>query len=197
MIRIRRGDFNFSDDEIEAMIEDVEYFKRNGADGIVIGCLHENEIHVGNNRKLICAWGAEKPVTFHRAFDETDKKQFKRNIDVLEELGIRRLLTSGFESTAEKGIDSLKELVAYARERKISVMPGAGINKDNVAKIVSETSCTEIHASARSEKENSVASRLSMGGGSGDLMPLMICDVEKARELINLASNKEALFIRK
>lgn len=193
MIRIRRGNFNYSDDEIEAMIDDVKYFKKHDADGIVIGCLtNDNEIHVENCRKLISAWG-EKPITFHRSFDETDKKNAHKNFDILEGLGIRRILTSGFESSAECGVENLKELVAYSNERRISVMPGAGIDKNNVAKIVSLTGCKEIHASARSEMKNSVKNHLSMGGGIEDLQPLMICDQAKVKDLIHFANSEEQM----
>jgi copper homeostasis protein len=88
MIRIRRGDFNYSDDEVDGMIEDVNYFKSYGADGIVFGCLDRgNQIHVGNCRKIVSAWGSEKPITFHRAFDETDKNDLEKNVDIIGGLG--------------------------------------------------------------------------------------------------------------
>lgn len=187
MIRIRRGDFSFSDEEIEAMIEDIKYFKKNDADGIVIGSLSRDyEIHVENCRKLISAWGADKPVTFHRAFDETNTNNYRKNIDIIAELGVKRILTSGFTSAAEQGIEMIKELIAYATNRGVTIMPGAGINKDNVFKIIEGTGCKEIHASARSQMKTAVPSRLSMGGGSEDLQPLMICDPEKVRELLQL-----------
>lgn len=191
MIRIRRGDFNFSDDEIDAMIEDVEYFKENGVDGIVFGCLDEDsKIHFGNCQKISSAWGgAGKPLTFHRAFDETSKTDFKKNIDHLADLGFDRILSSGFESSAELGIENLKNLVDYCDTKSITIMPGAGITAANVAKIVSETGCKEIHASARSSMKSSIVSRLSMGGGSEDLQPLLVCDQKKVKELIQIANS--------
>lgn len=189
MIRIRRGDFNFSDDEVDAMIQDVEYFKLHGADGIVIGCLNsENQIHEENCRRIIATWGDSKPTTFHRAFDETSEEDMKKSIDLLTLLGVSRVLSSGFKPSAELGIENLKAMTEYAAGKGISIMPGAGINKGNVAKIVSETGCKEIHASARSEVKSSVASKLSMGGGSEDLQPLLVCDPIKVKELLELSN---------
>lgn len=188
MIRIRRGDFNFTDEEVEAMVEDVKYFSHHRADGIVFGCLNdENEIHIENCQKIAGVWEVDKPLTFHRAFDETNSKDFKKNIDVLESLRFTRILSSGFESSAELGIENLKRMAAYASHRKgagITIMPGAGITKNNVAKILTETGCKEIHASARSAMKQS--GRLSMGGGSEDLQPLMICDPIKVNELLEI-----------
>lgn len=189
MIRIRRGDFNYSDEEVEAMKEDVKYFKSQGADGIVFGFLNsESKIHVENCQKITDAWGAEKPMTFHRAFDETNREDFETNIDLLEGLGISRILTSGFEPSAEAGLESLKKMVTYTQGRTISILPGAGINKNNVARIVSDANCREIHASARSEMQRSSVGKLSMGGGNEDLQPLLICDTLKAKELIEIAN---------
>lgn len=193
MIRIRRGDFDYSDEEMNAMIEDVKYFSQHEADGIVFGCLNdESDIHVENCQKISGAWNAGKSrdsLTFHRAFDETKVKDLKKNVDVLEGLGFTRILSSGFESSAELGIENLKNMNAYARGKSITIMPGAGINKSNVAKILTETGCKQIHASARSAMEHSATGRLSMGGGSEDLQPLMICDPVKVKELIEI-SNK-------
>lgn len=172
------------------MIEDVKYFKLHGADGIVVGCLNsDNKIHEENCRRIIATWGTSKPTTFHRAFDETNKQDLEKNIDLLVGLGISRLLSSGFESSAELGIENLKSMIDYAVGKKISIMPGAGINKQNVAKIVSETGCKEIHASARSELKSSFASKLSMGGGSEDLQPLLVCDPMKVRELLEISNS--------
>lgn len=187
MIRIRRGDFNFSDEEIEAMIEDVKYFKDLKADGIVIGCLNlDGQINVENCEKLISAWGDRNSVTFHRAFDETCRDDFKDNLRILSTMGITRVLTSGFESSAEKGIENLKQLVEEGKKVGITIMPGAGISSSNAKKIIEETNCDEIHASARSPLTSKTSTKISMGGGDGDLMPLMVCDVEKTRELKNI-----------
>jgi copper homeostasis protein len=191
MIRIRRGDFDFSNDELDAMIEDVKYFKLKNVDGIVIGCLNsESEINVEFCEKLISAWGDRNSVTFHRAFDETKVEDFKKNLKVISDMGITRILTSGFESSAEKGIENLKQLVEEGKLLNITIMPGAGINSSNVSKILDETTCEEIHASARSPMKFSNSIKLSMGGGKDDLNPLMICDIEKAKHLKNAIQNK-------
>lgn len=184
MIRIRRGNFIFTDEEIDAMVHDVESFKSQNADGIVIGCLDDaGGVHKAKCEKLLSAWGNRDTVTFHRAFDETDLENYTENLQIIHGLGIKRILTSGFKNSAEFGIDNLKGLVAAANELGISIMPGAGVTSANAEKIISSTKCKELHASARSAKNVNTATKISMGGGSGDLDPLMVCDAEKVREL--------------
>lgn len=63
-------------------------------------------------------------------------------------------------------------------------MCGAGVNKNNVASILTETGCNEVHSSARSEKK--LSCKLSMGGGSEDMQPLMICDPVKVKEIMDI-----------
>jgi len=71
MIRPRKGDFNYSKEEIQIMIEDIHQLKAAGVHGIVVGVLQKdrqiNEIAL---RRFINA-ARPLPVTFHRAFDYT------------------------------------------------------------------------------------------------------------------------------
>jgi copper homeostasis protein len=165
------------------MIDDVKFFKENGADGIVFGFLDsDDQIDVENCQRLISAWGRGS-ITFHRAFDETRKEDLEKNIDILASLGVDRILSSGFEASAEDGIPNLKRMVAYSVNTSITILCGAGITAGNVSKIVSETNCKEIHSSARSKVEAS-GSKLSMGGEKGDLDPLMVCDPIKVQEIL-------------
>lgn len=183
MIRIRRGDFNYSSNEIQSMLEEVKLFKEAGADGIVFGCLKENhDIDFEKCSALAFAWGGG-PMTFHRAFDLTSKDQAEENIQLLSEMGFTRILSSGFEATAEKGIDNLKILVDIGKKWGVSVMPGAGVNGENVNEIIRNTGCNEFHSSSRSAKSE-IQSKLSMGGGVEDSQPLMVCDPKKVQELL-------------
>lgn len=159
------------------MCEDVKYFKSNGADGIVFGALDENfQIDEEGCRKILTAWGREKPSTFHRAFDETKVDEIERNVRLIASLGFSRLLTSGFERSAEQGVENLKEIQKHARGVSLIVMPGAGVTSENAELISRETNCTEIHASARSARN--IATRLSLGGEK-----VMICDRAKVEEI--------------
>ena len=69
LIRPRIGDFMYSDYEVNIIKNEIEMFKKLGADGIVVGILTKNgEIDLDNMKKFI--EGAQDiPITFHRAFD--------------------------------------------------------------------------------------------------------------------------------
>lgn len=141
IIRPRGGSFEYSEDEVEIMLEDIQVCKENGAYGVVIGVLNGKEINMDVTKKLV---ERAKPlsITFHMAFDEIEDK-FKA-IDQLVELGVDRILTKGGCENALAGKDSLKKLVEYADDR-ITIMPGKGVNKENREYILEYTGAKEIH----------------------------------------------------
>jgi copper homeostasis protein len=70
LIRPRGGNFVYTSDEIQIMVEDIHIFKSIGIHGVVIGCLLENgEIHKEHLSTLIDAALPLPNITFHRAID--------------------------------------------------------------------------------------------------------------------------------
>ena len=102
IIRPRGGDFLYSPIELDIMLHDIKVALQLGADGLVFGCLTaEGYVDVPLMQKLMNAVG-EMSVTFHRAFDMCSNP--KEALEQIIGLGIDRVLTSGQEATAEKGI---------------------------------------------------------------------------------------------
>lgn len=148
IIRPRGGDFLYSSREIGAMLKDIEMCRKVGADGLVFGVLSpDGTVDKAAMRELMQAAGG-LPVTFHRAFDHT-ADPFAALEDVIS-LGCARILTSGQQPSAEKGIPLLAELVRRAAGR-IIIMPGCGIRENNIAGIAARTGAHEFHFSAREQ----------------------------------------------
>lgn len=164
IIRPRGGDFLYSPLEQEIMLHDIKVARQLGADGVVFGCLTaKGDVDMAAMKKLMNAVG-DMNVTFHRAFDMC-KDPFKA-LEQIIELGCTRILTSGQESNAVKGIPLLKELVKQA-DGRIIIMPGCGVNPGNIKQIAEETNATEFHFSGRSSYESDMIFRnpkVSMGG---------------------------------
>jgi len=186
MIRPRRGDdFNYSELELDSMIEDILEFRKAEADGFVFGCLSENkEIDLNANTRLISA-ASGLPCTFHRAFDVTRSQDMMANYKLVETLGFKRILTSGFECNALGGLNNIKQLM---NEGNLIVMPGAGISAQNLETIIRETRCKEFHASAR-KPLTKTEGKISMGGGAQDLEPLLVCCENIVEELVKIAKS--------
>lgn len=164
IIRPRGGDFLYSPLELEIMLHDIKVARQLGADGVVFGCLTaEGDIDIPAMKMLMNAVG-DMSVTFHRAFDMCKNPQ--EALEQIIALGCSRILTSGQEPNAVKGIPLLKELVKRA-DGRIIIMPGCGVNPSNILHIAEETGACEFHFSGRSTYESGMIYRnpkVSMGG---------------------------------
>ena len=146
IIRPRGGDFLYSEIEFEVMKADIENCKSLGCDGVVIGILNADGTVDKKRCKQLVEIAHPMKVTFHRAFDRTNDP-FKAMEDILS-IGCERILTSGQKNLAIDGEELLNKLVKQANNR-IIIMPGSGVNSDNIETLVKNTNATEFHTSAR------------------------------------------------
>ena len=139
MVRPRGGDFNFSQQEIELMLRQIDSAAENGANGVVVGVLRAEDscIDMPALRRIVheaVNWGLS--VTFHRAFDATPDPM--RSLDELMDAGVHRVLTSGVgwgeSGGAVEGISQLQKIAA--RATNIEIVIGGGIFPGNAKKII-------------------------------------------------------------
>lgn len=145
MIRPRAGDFCYDEFDWRTAVVDAKALIHNGADGLVFGFLTPNHQIDVDRAKAMLDLAKGRDCVFHRAFDYTP--DWKKAIDTLINLGIRRVLTSGQRSCAAEGADRLAEMVSYAGDA-IEILPGGGIRPDNVQSILQATGCRQVHLSA-------------------------------------------------
>lgn len=190
MARPRPSGFFYSDREFQVMLQDVELLLAHGADGIAFGVLTDHgEIDVPRCRKLVDMIGTREAV-FHRAFDVTGDPC--RALEQLIDLGIRRVMTSGQEGSAPKGIRRIAQLVEQSRGR-IEILPAAGINARTLAVILAETGCDQVHASLRGQREDpSTRARPQVRFGSTTLPPEDRYDATDADAVVALRSLLDA-----
>jgi len=144
LIRPRAGGFHYSDEEMKVILNDVQVCKDFGVDGIVVGFLQPNfEIDLESIERINSVRG-NLQLTFHRAFD--DSIEWRRSLDKLIACGVDRLLTSGFASNVDIGLQNLIEMTSYSNGR-IEIMPGGGVNVGNILKIKRDIDPESIHFS--------------------------------------------------
>jgi copper homeostasis protein len=150
MIRPKRGNFIYSNQEFEQMKNDILQFKNAGANGFVFGILTENkDVNIIQNKALV-ELANPLPCTFHRAFDEINDQL--EALDTIIECGFRTILTSGNAKNAMEGLSSLKALASKANN-KICIMPGGGVRANHI-EILKENILTNwFHSSAVLQNE--------------------------------------------
>lgn len=192
LIRPRFGDFLYSDYEVNIIKNEIEMFKKLGADGIVVGILTKNgEIDLDNMKKFI--EGAQDiPITFHRAFDVCREplKAFYQ----LQELGVQNILTSGQSQDCLRGKKLLKELVKISTKNsknKTEILVGAGLNIKNIDEIVNFTGATNFHFSGKRIKQSSMEYRkenINMGLKEFSEFEILETDENLVREVADYLS---------
>jgi copper homeostasis protein len=146
LIRPRAGDFCYSSPEFEIVARDIRAAKDLRVDGIVLGILNpKGQIDISRTRKLV-ELARPLPVTFHRAFDLCRDKDGNACLEAVIQTGAARILTSAGKDRVVDGITRIANLVR-ASEKRIAIMPGGGVNAENVQQILQQTGAPEIHAS--------------------------------------------------
>lgn len=186
LIRPRSGDFSFSDAEFEIMKENIQLCKELGVSGIVSGVLYvDNAIDIERTQELVAL---SKPMsfTFHRAFDWVVNP--KLELVNLEKIGVDRILTSGQENSAEKGLFTLIKLQNLALN--MSILPGGGINENNI-KLFKEHGFKEVHFSASKLTQTIKKPTISMNSKKHfDETYIAISDIVKIERTIQNISNE-------
>ena len=170
MVRPREGGFCYTDMEYQVCLKDAEMLINSGADGLVFGFLTaDGKIDPERTRRIAeIAKNAGKETVFHRAIDVVP--DWKEAVDLLAELGITRILTSGQEPDVSDATDTIREMIDYAGER-IQILPGAGITMRNIRRVAKETGASQLHVAVhRSYTDTSTANNRSIYYG-GCLYP--------------------------
>lgn len=153
IIRPRSGNYYYTDEELQIIKEDIEICKNLGCDGISVGVQTRDSRIDKENLKRIVEWAGPMGVTCNRVFD-CAPDPFEALEDIID-CGCERILTSGQKSAAPDAAELLRELVQAAANR-IIIMPGAGVNSSNIAKLKEVSGAMEFHSSARKVAPNPV-----------------------------------------
>ena len=148
MVRPRGAGFCYTDIEFKQMMIEAKDLLENGADGIAFGFLLKNhEIDIERTKEMVSLIKSyQKEAVFHRAYDCV--KDPYASIEILINLGIDRLLTSGLRAKAADGKDLIKKLQTKYGD-KIEILAGSGINASNAREMMNDTGINQVHSSCK------------------------------------------------
>lgn len=188
MIRPRGGDFLYSDEEFQTMLQDIAHARKAGATGVVFGILTpDGKVDIERTRTLVeASEGME--TTFHRAVDMTE--DYAQAVADVIEAGCTRILTSGGYDKAIDGIDNIRRAVEVSRGR-IEIMAGSGVVAANAAELKA-VGVDALHFSAKKMVAGGMQyrnPRISMGGSSAvDEFALRVVDEAEVNTILKLCS---------
>ena len=143
MIRPHSKSFKYSEQDISIMLRDISNFKKIDVDGIVIGCLKEDdEIDIKKTNLLIDKARPLK-VIFHKAIDITSDP-LKSLKNLIKNSNIDGVLTSGGSKKAVDGIKVLKKMQDICPINFELIIAGK-ITSENINKINQKLSAKFYH----------------------------------------------------
>ncbi len=110
MVRPHSNSFNYNDDDLIQMKETIKFCKNRKFDGVVFGCLDDdNELDL-NKIKYLADFAKPLNVIIHKAIDLTSSplNSLKKLLEIDDVNGV--LSSGGFE-TAELGTEVLKKMI--------------------------------------------------------------------------------------
>lgn len=186
LLRPRFGDFCFTPQEKEVLLQEIGFCAESGVNGVVIGALLPGgELDVPFLEEC-AARGKDLKFTLHRCFDVC-RDPFAA-LEQAVRLGFDTILTSGQESAAPKGVDLLARLRAQAAGR-IHLMAGAGVNAGNIAAIHAATGIRHYHLSAKRSEPGPMEFRregVPMGLPMADEFHRQYCDPDAVRAALGV-----------
>lgn len=189
LVRPRGGDFVYDADEVRVMERDIAAIRAIDARelGLVIGALTPSGgIDVDIVRRLLDA-AAGAPVTFHRALDSA--RDLMGSAELLAELGVHRVLTSGGRRTAEEGAPVLRALVERLGGR-LTVVVGGSVRAENAGRLLTLTGATEIHLRASGARPTAMT--WSNPEQDYERLPTSATDGEVVRAVVDAVAGRAA-----
>ena len=187
MVRPRAAGFCYTSEEFETMKLDVTLMLENGADGVAFGCLtSDSEIDVKQTKEIVdIIKSFNKEVVFHRAFDCV--RDVDKAMNILIELGVDRVLTSGLMPKAMDGIEMIKYLQDKYGDR-IEILAGSGMNASNAKEMMDRTGISQVHSSCKGWRNDATTSGKYVNycyAGDPHQNDYDVVDEELVRKIVN------------
>ena len=133
MVRPRKGDFSYNDEEIKQMYRDILDFKSLGVFGVVFGVLkNDKSVNINVVNDLVSRSNG-MDITFHKAIDETiDLIDAYKNL--ISYTKINSVLTSGGAESAVLGQNMLRKIFDIETDR-IKIITAGSITYENLQEV--------------------------------------------------------------
>jgi copper homeostasis protein len=192
IIRPRGGDFCYTESEFKEMLKDVEMCRNLGVQGIVTGILNPDGTFDIDRLQQIKNVAGSLELCIHRAIDMCCDPL--EALELLIDIGAKRVLSSGGKNTAIEGIETLKKMVELAAN-KIEIMAGSGVQANQI-ELLWNAGLRHFHASASSNHPSPMQYRnpnIAMGkDGSQDEYLQTEVDRKKVENLIEALKSRLA-----
>jgi len=129
IIRPKHPSFIYSNEDIRIMIEDINYCKELGVDGVVFGCLNKGSNLNMSQINLLSDIAKPLNVIIHKAIDKTDSV-LNSLLLLLKNQNINGVLSSGGKTFAIDATETLKKMLDLVPDN-FEIINAGGITYKN------------------------------------------------------------------
>ena len=129
IIRPKHPSFIYSNEDIRIMIEDINYCKELGVDGVVLGCLNKDSNLNMSQINLLSDIAKPLNVIIHKAMDKTDSV-LNSLLLLLKNKNINGVLSSGGKTFAIDATETLKKMLDLVPDN-FEIINAGGITYKN------------------------------------------------------------------
>ena len=133
MIRSRPGNFTYNQNDVNTMLDSIEFCQKNGINEIAFGALNSNRKIDEKIIYQIVSKYTGLNITFHKAIDLVDN-QINEIQKLLKFNQIKAVLTSGGQKNAVDGQENIKKLFERFKD-EIDIIAAGSITNKNIKKI--------------------------------------------------------------
>ena len=133
MIRSRPGNFTYNQNDVNTMLDSIEFCQKNGINDIAFGALNRNRKIDEKIINQIVSKYTGLNITFHKAIDLVDN-QINEIQKLLKFNQIKAVLTSGGQKNAVDGQENIKKLSERFKD-EIDIIAAGSITNKNIKKI--------------------------------------------------------------
>ena len=133
MIRSRPGNFTYSQNDVNTMLDSIEFCQKNGINDIAFGALNSNMKIDEKIINQIVSKCTGLNITFHKAIDLVDN-QINEIQKLLKFNQIKAVLTSGGQKNAIEGQKNIKKLFEHFKD-EIDIIAAGSITNKNIKKL--------------------------------------------------------------
>ncbi|QEA58563.1 copper resistance protein [Leuconostoc koreense] len=147
MVRPRGGDFEYSSNEIEQMLDTMQIIADVGGETVTFGVISGDDLNFDSMSTLMdFAHQLHLEVVMHMAFDQIANHKQQNAMNWLSEHGVRRILTHGgpLSMPIMQSLPHLQTLVNSA-PANLTILPGGGVTKINAESIANILGVNEVH----------------------------------------------------
>ena len=133
MVRSRPGNFTYNKNDVNTMLDSIEFCQKNGINDIAFGALNsKRKIDEKIINQIVSKYKGLN-ITFHKAIDLVDN-QINEIKKLLKFNQIKAVLTSGGQKNAVDGQENIKKLSERFKD-EIGIIAAGSITNKNIKKI--------------------------------------------------------------